>query len=102
MPVVQLAPPIAVPFDVMYCTVDVWFRFPVLVTVIVAVCDSSSMYVADENCTDAVTGVPVGVGLGLTLGVGFTVGEGVGVAHTPPASSETLSTLKFATPAVGP
>jgi hypothetical protein len=74
----------------MYCTVDVWFRFPVLVTVIVAVCDSSSMYVADENCTDAVTGVPVGVGLGLTLGDGVgvagegdTEGVGEGVPQAP-------------------
>jgi len=71
-----------VPFDVAYCTVDVWFRLPVLVTVIVAVCDSSSTYVDDENCTDAFTGVPVGVGLGLALALGVGVGVGVRVGET--------------------
>ena len=41
-------------------------------------------------------------GDGVGVDVGDALGDGDGVAHTPPASSETLSTLKLATPVVGP
>jgi hypothetical protein len=68
---------------------------PVLVTVITAVCDSSSIYAVDENCTLVTAGVgeTLGVGVGMTVGVGdgvgdaATVGVGDGVPHGSPVRS---------------
>jgi hypothetical protein len=89
---VHAAPPTAVPFDVAYCTVDVPDE-PVLVTVMTAVCDSSSVYVDDENCIVTPPGDPEGegVGVGTTVPVGdgdgvgtiVGVGLGLGVAQVP-------------------
>ena len=52
---------------------------PVLVIVITAVCDSSSMYVGELNWIEGV-GVPVGVTVGVAVGVAVPVGVAVGVA----------------------
>ena len=64
--------------DVENWTVFVPVVLPVRVIVMTAVCDSSSIYEDELNCT-VVAGVPVGVAVGVDVGVGDGVADAVGV-----------------------
>jgi len=93
-----------VPFDVAKFTVVVPDVSPVRLRVIAAVCDSSSVNVAEVNCTEAADGVPVEVGVAVAVFVAVGVGVNDGVAdgdwHAPLNTSENARAEPVSPPAL--